>query len=220
MRLRARLALAAAIPLAISATRAHACSMAAGYKVPTNLELATRAEVIVVATITSERRAADVWDGVVVTTPTELIKGSALPPTVELPSAYLAMDSGERRFVTASAPRELRQPNPGALTGGCVRYVFAPGMRLVLFLARGRDGQLTPIRIAFSRDAEDVTGPGALWVKAVREYAAIGTGSRSEVAARLKARAAVLRAAGDADSVAIAADMDIERRGKRLAPYD
>lgn len=76
------------------------------------------------------------------------------------------------------------------------------------------------VLIAFSRDAEDVSDPDAPWVRAVREYVAIGGGPRREVKARLKARAASLRAMGNADASAIADDMDQERRGRRQPLYD
>ena len=205
---------------AVGPTAAGACSMAAGYRVPTNLELAARAETIVVATITGERKGKEPWDGAVLTRPVTLLKGPKLPEKVELGGAYLAADERSRRMVAPSDPRELRAPNPGAMIGGCVRYIFAPGMRLVLFLERGKGGRLVPIRSSFSRDAEDVSGQDALWVKAVREYAGIGAAPRAEWPARLRARAAALRAAGDADSMAIAADMVVELSGERRAPYD
>ena len=193
--------------------------MAPGYRVPTNLELAAKAETIVLATVTGERRAEEQFDGAVLTQPTALLKGTVLPKQVELRGAYLAED--ERTYGLApSEPRELRAPNPGAMIGGCVRYVFAPGTQLVLFLVRDDKGALVPFRSSFSRDAEDVAGPDALWVKAVREYAFVGSSSKREWRDLLRVRIAWLRTAGDPDSLAIAADMEIELRGKRLPNVD
>lgn len=194
--------------------------MAPDYEVPTNLELAAKADTIALATVIGERPGKEPWDSAVLTKPSLLLKGRDLPQSVELPGAYLASDAQSRRLTVPSNPRELRAPNPGALIGGCVRYIFAPGMRLVLFLERDEAGRLVPIRSSFSRDAEDVGGPDALWVKAVREYTAISAAPKREWRDRLRGRSAELRAAGDADSLAIAADMDVELSGKRLPNFD
>lgn len=221
--MRARVALAAALWLGVGAaspTIAHACSMAPGYEVPTNLELAAQADTIVLATITGERPGKEPWEGAVLTEPTLLLKGSVLPKSVELSGAYLATGADMDRLVAPSPPRELREPNPGAMIGGCVRYVFAPRTQLVLFLKRDEGGRLTPFRSSFSRDAEDVSGPNALWVKAVREYAAVSAAPPREWRSRLRDRIAALRAAGDDDGLAIAADMEVELAGKRLPAFD
>lgn len=218
-----RAVLAAAFLIGVSAglpSPAHACSMVAGYKVPTNLELAAQADTVVLATITGERPGKESWDGVVLTKPTLLLKGAVLPNSVELPGAYLAHDARSARMVAPSNPHELREPNPGALIGGCVRYIFAPKMHLVLFLKRNESGRLVPFRSSFSRDAEDVSGPDALWVKAVREYATISAAPKQVWRGRLRQRIAQLRRAGDADSLAIAADMETELSAKRLPNYD
>jgi hypothetical protein len=206
----------AAAMMAVPAA-ANACSMMPGYKVPTNLELAAKADVIVLATIDGERSAEKPWEGVVLAKPTMLLKGQALPKRVELTGAGL---SNSADAVVESDPNELRRPNPGALIGGCVRYTFRPGMQLVLFLTRNTDGSLVPFRSSFSRDAEDVPGPDALWVKAVREYATISVLPKNEWKDRLRERSVELRAAGDPASSAIARDMDIERAGNRLRSFD
>lgn len=195
-----------------------ACSMVPGYRVPTNLELAMAAEVIVVATVDGERSAGDGRIGKVIARPTLLIKGSSLPAVVEIDNT--ALDDKLPRRAARSDPRELREPNPDALAGGCVRYVFTRGMKLVLFLKRDSKGVLQPYRSSFSRDSEDVPSDDALWVKAVREYVEISKLSKAGRKAGLKRRAAELRATGDADSVAIANDMAIELTGKRLPPTD
>jgi hypothetical protein len=191
--------------------------MAPGYKVPTNLELAAKADVIVLAIVDGEQVAAEPWDRVVLATPTLLLKGTMLPRRVEVRGAGLSDSPSE---VVNSDPDELRRPNPGALIGGCVRYTFRRGMQLVLFLTRQEDGLLVPFRSSFSRDAEDVSGADALWVKAVREYAAISAFPRAQWAERLRDRGAELRAIGDASSLAIGRDMDVERSGRRLPPVD
>jgi hypothetical protein len=210
----ASLLIASGSVLAISP--AYACSMISGYKVPTNLELASKGEVIVIATVIGEKKTGGSdWDNDVIVRPDALLKGNVIPETITISGASL--DSSAR----TSAPRELREPNPDALIGGCVRYVFSKGMQLVLFLTPEKNGELVPFRSAFSRDSEDVTGPDALWAKAVREYGKISIFPKSEWKMHLKQRAAELRTEkNDPDALAIAADMDIECGGKRLAPYD
>lgn len=184
---------------------------------PTNLDLAAEAETIVVARVDGERTAADPFDGSVLATPVALLKGTVLPPRITITEAGLSDDP---RMVYRSAPRELRAPNEGALIGGCVRYVFAKGMQLVLFLHRDATGALVPFRSPFARDAEDVAGPDALWAKAVREYGRIGALPRRERRAALTARMAQLRATGNADDSAIAADMAVELSGERTPSAD
>jgi hypothetical protein len=192
--------------------------MAPGYRVPTNVELAAAAETIVVAVVEGERPGLRPYDGAVVARPVLTIKGVNASSPIIIEGAALEETAGRR--ATRSDPRELHEANPDALMGGCVRYIFAKGMRLVLFLKRNDEGALVPYRSSFSRDAEDVPADDSLWVRAVREYAAIGALSRAERKERLTARMAELTALGDADSLALAKDMQRERSGKRLSPYD
>ena len=213
--------LAVFISWLLCGSAAYACSMAPGYKVPTNLELAAAADTIVVSVIEGERKAKDKWDGSLITRPILLLKGASLPALVEVPGAVIADDPRALRMVVASAPRELREPNPGALIGGCVRYIFVKRMKIVLFLKHDETGKLIPYRSSFSRDAEDVVDDNALWVKAVREYAAISASPKTDWKRLLKDRIAALRAnASDADAIALANDMEIELKGKRLSPFD
>lgn len=207
------LALAAAAFAVAIPGQATACSVRGGYKVPTALQLVEAADTIVVATIEGERRGKGTFDGAVIARPTTLLKGSVLPGPIAIEGAGIVdrLDI----LVTRSDPHELRQPNPDALGGGCVRYAFRRDMRLVLFLKRDSGGRLVPVRSPFSRDAEDVSGDDARWVRAVREYVAIEKGPLDTQGQRLADRAAVLRRRGDADSVAIADDLLIERAAPR-----
>lgn len=204
------LAVGAAATLAVSA--GEACSPAPGYRVPSALELAAQADAIVIATVDGRRAAVSPEDTMVLATPTVLLKGAQLPPRVALEGELSeAVDIESEK----SDRRELRAPNPEALSGGCVRLVFSRGMQIVLFLKRDVAGLLRPIRKTFARDAEDVDGAGSLWSKAVRAYAAIGAAPRARWPALLAERAAALRRMGDRDSLAIADDMDVERRRLR-----
>jgi hypothetical protein len=206
-------AAALAVVLVAGAAPALACTVGGDYRTPTNLDLAVAAEVIVIATVAGERAAGEFGPGAVFVVPTSVIKGPRLPAMLEIPDATL--DDKLRRPATRSDPRELRKPNPDAMAGGCVRLSFTRGMKLVLFLKRDRDGVLQPYRSAFSRDAEDVSGDGALWVRAVQEYAAISFLPRYAYKRALKRRIAALRAAADQDSIAIADDLAIELAGRR-----
>jgi hypothetical protein len=212
-----RLAWAACAALLVPFAPADACSPVPGYRVPTTLDLVVGADAIVLASVTGARRTQE--DSSVLLVPTLALKGT-LPRTVALPGSHLEDDprlrSPDGRAVVAprSDPRELRTPNPDALSGGCVRRLFARGMQVALFLQRDRTGRLIPVRSTFARDAEDVSGPGALWVRAVREYVAIAATPRSQWPQRLRVRAAALRRAGGADALAIAADLEREARGR------
>lgn len=213
-----RAALALSVGAVLAAAPASACSVVPGYKVPTNLDLAVAGETIVLATVEGERKGEDLWSSAVVVRPTALLKGDSLPDRIELLGASLEAGAWK---VQRSDPLELRRPNPDALSGGCVRYVFAKGMQLVLFLKRGDDGKLVPYRSPFSRDAEDVAGAEALWVRAVREYAALSKLPEADRKSGLKARIAELRAMpDDPGAAALADDLQIELSGKRLPPYD
>jgi hypothetical protein len=200
---------------------ATACSMAPGYKVPTNLELVAAGETIVIAVIESDQKSADAQLGSLIARPMTLLKGSVLPEAVVIEDAILAEDARTAHMVVASEPRELRAANPGALIGACVRYIFTKGMKVVLFLKRDQAGGLVPYRSAFSRDAEDVADENALWVKAIREYVPISLAPPAARKALLCARMTALRAeASDPDAQAIADDMAVEIRRKRLPPFD
>ena len=211
--------LAAGLLAVAMAPAGQACSIGRSYKAPTNLELAEQGEVIVIAEVSGQRAGEDAYENTVIARPTVLLKGEALPPSVDLPDSWL--EEGTEMLATVSSPRELRSPNPDTLIGGCVRYLFAKGMQLVLFLHRDESGALTPFRSAFSRDAEDVENEDGLWVKAVREYAAISLLPQAQRQAQLQKRMLELQAqADDPDSLAIAEDMRIELEGAQPSLYD
>lgn len=210
------LALSFAFALAATPAIASACSVVPGYRVPTSLELAERAEVIILGTVDRALPGADAFETHVAVTPTTLIKGPGLPDEVRL-WGHLASDGMKP---THSDPRELHDPNPDALAGACTRYVFDKGMTLLLFLER-HDGELRPARYAFARIAEDVPTPEARWVKAVRLYAEVSALPEAERVAALRDRQKRLRAqTGDADAQAIAADIDRQLAGDRPPPRD
>jgi hypothetical protein len=204
-----------AAAVALTAAPAAACSVISSYRVPTNLELAERADTILLGTVEREE-GSERSIGEVIVRPTLLLKGPVLPPVVRL-RGYIPDKAVP---ATRSDPAELFRVNPDALSGGCNRYVFALGMQLVLFLERDDTGRLRPSLPPFARAAEDVPGPDALWVRAVRLYVGIAALPPKRRRAALIARREALRAAGDRNGALLAADIDRQLGTKRLAPFD
>lgn len=204
-----------ALALLLVEAPAGACSMAPGYRVPTSLELAERADTILLGTVESEIPAPERGLGQVVMRPTLLLKGSALPAVVKIPG-YIS--NGGARAV-ASDPLDLKNPNPGALTGGCTRYVFDRNMILLLFLER-RDGALILAPYSFARSAEDVPSADSLWVRAVRFYVEVAALPAAQRKRALVDRRDSLRASADPESMLLAEDIDRQIKRKRIPPYD
>jgi hypothetical protein len=200
----------------LTAAPALACSIVPSYRVPTSLELAERADTILVGTVVGERKDANGSGGVVLVRPTLLLKGSELPQQVEI-WGWL-MQAGE--LMTRSDPGELRRPNPDALRGGCVRYVFAKGMKLLLFFER-KAGKLVFASYPFARVSEDVPSDDSRWVQAVRTYVAVAALPEGERRSALIAKRDALRARPeDVDAAAIADDIDRELAAERTFPSD
>lgn len=213
--------IAAAAPIALllaTASPAAACSPMRGYRVPTSLELAERADMILLGT--AESHVPNVGEyglGSVVIRPVALLKGQSLPADLRI-RGYLSDDP---RRVVASDPRDLLSSNPGAMTGGCTRYIFKRGMLLLLFLERDSEGRLDLAGYPFARSAEDVPSPDALWVRAVRLYVEIAALPEAGRRAALVARRDALRAqTGDADAALLAEDIDRQLSHRRIPPYD
>jgi hypothetical protein len=187
------------------AAPAAACSMAPGYRVPTTLELVEEADAIVLARVDTGVPAGPpyVEGRGLVLAPLVLLKGDALPGQIEM-SGWL--EAGEAR-ATRSDPAELVEANPDAFDGGCNRYIFARGMTLLLFLSQ-KDGKTRQISYPFARTAEDVVSPDARWVALVREYVAVAALPKAARDTQLAARRDALRSKPDADSQAIAAEID------------
>ncbi|MFD1036265.1 hypothetical protein ACFQ15_16640 [Sphingomonas hankookensis] len=192
---------------------ALACSVSPKYRPPTTLDLAARADAIVIAEVDGERRSpTPEWGGDVLATTRMILHGAIAPRRIAIPESIITQD---RTILFRSAPRELREPNEGALIGGCVRYTFARGMKLVLFLSRDQRGKWMLVRGPFARDAEDVSGLNALWVKAVREYTTIAKLPERRRSVAMRQRIRALRATGTTDEVVIAADMQAELKVRR-----
>lgn len=205
----------AIVTFLIAVPVARACSVTPGYRVPTTLELAEQADAIVVAEVwepeTSPDGEPEISFGSLVT-----LKG---PPGRDIgPDRIIARSAGvlasKVRPATPSDPAELVRANPEAYAGGCTRFTFHPKKWVVLFLKRKGD-EYRVLSYPFARTAEDTTLPDSRWLKAIREYVAIAALPPAMRRARMEVRRDLLKARGDADSLAIAADIDRELNGPR-----
>ena len=204
-----------AFALACSPVPTAACSMISSYRVPTNLELAERADTIILGIIEREIPGQQDWDSQLVVRPTILLKGTALPEEIRI-GGHL---SDQFLRAVASDPRDLYNPNANALAGACVRSLFDRGMLVLLFIER-RAGVLELANYSFARTAEDIPSPDALWVKAVRIYVEIVALPQKQRKAALIARRDLLRASSHPDDKLLADDLDRQIRKKRIPPYD
>jgi hypothetical protein len=182
-----------------AATPAAACSVAAGYAPPTNLELAANADAIVLGEVVDGTATAGP-ESLVTVRPVAAIKG--LLPGQEFPLRGMALGAGE-----ASDPLELAEPNPEALAGACIRRTFPRGATVLFFLDRA-DGEWVPAGGPFSRWAEDVAGEDAPWVQLARFYARIAPLGEDQRVALLEAEREALSARTDDPAAqAMAADL-------------
>jgi len=204
-----------ALALLASAPAALACSVAPGYRVPTTLELVEQADAIIVAQPWDQRTGDDgapeiVFASLVILkgAPDREVEGDRI--VVHAPGV-LETTTGAAR---SSEPKELVRAHPEAYEGGCVRSTFHPKQWVLLFLKReGEDYRV--ISYPFARTAEDTALPDSRWLKAVREYIAIAALPPSARRARMQVRRNLLKARGDADLLAIAADFARELSGRR-----
>lgn len=188
---------------------AFACSVAPGYRVPTNLELVERSHLILLGTVTAGDFAPDSSEEqMIAVEPVEALKGAMPTGPVALP-AMIATDAE----MLPSNPYELREAHPQSFAGACVRYIFPRGSRVLFFLDR-QDGQWSEAGGPFSRWAEDVLTDDAPWLQLVRFYIGVAKLPEEERAAALAARRDELGALGD-DPVAqlLAADIDRQLAG-------
>ena len=199
----------------LAAPAAHACSVAPGYRVPTTLELAAQADAIIVAQPFDQRATAEGAPEIVFAS-LVILKGA---PGREVKDDRIVVNapgilSVEEQPARPSDPRQLVRAHPEAYEGGCVRTTFHPKQWVVLFLKREGDDYRV-ISYPFARTAEDTALPDSRWLKAVREYIAIAALPPATRRARMAVRRDLLKARGDADSLAIAADIARELAGPR-----
>ena len=155
-----------AILLLAAPLPAIACSVAPGYRVPTNVELVADADLILLATVADSDRAPDaIPEQRITIEPIAAIKGG-------LPTAPLAMPgwiaTGDEAM--PSNPYELKDAHPQSLAGACNRMSFPRGSR-VLFFLKWEGDHWRAAGGPFSRWAEDVLTDDAPWLQVVRLYA-------------------------------------------------
>jgi len=185
---------------------AAACSVAPGYRVPTNIELVERADLILLGTVTDGDFEPDgTPEQMIAVEPVAALKGAMPSAPVALP-AMIAAD-GE---MLLSNPYELNEAHPQSFAGACTRYVFPRGSRVLFFLDR-QDGAWREAGGPFSRWAEDVLTDDAPWLQAVRFYIEVAKLPEEDRAAALTARRDELAALGD-DPVARLIAADIARQ--------
>jgi hypothetical protein len=146
MRFLSQLAVAALLAAPLPA---FACSVAPGYRVPTNLELVERADLILLGTVTDGDFAPDSTDEQMISVePVAALKGAMPTGPIALPA--MIAPAAEMQL---SNPYELKDAHPQSLAGACVRYVFPRGSRVLFFLDR-QDG-----RWQRSRAVRSAAGP-------------------------------------------------------------
>ncbi|MFG6432279.1 hypothetical protein [Roseateles sp. LYH14W] len=186
-----------------AAFQAAACSLLPGYLAPSNYDLVKRAEIILLAkAVAYEPREHDL--GVFTFTPEETLKGAA----------------PARRFRVEGAP-EIRKPFPshhfGSLrswtaSGGCNVYDYRVGATYLLFLPHDPKDKVLALSIQmppYTRINEEVSGPAAPWVMAVRRYVEVSQlGSYERENAALRALQAQARRASPGSPRALVRDID------------
>lgn len=168
---------------------AQACSVRAPYRTPTTLQLVEQADTIVLARVVDGgpypyEDFARMGGRLASLVPFATLKGGYSEQPVIFNEATLELPGAGLRAVP-SDPRNLVDANPDAFSGSCNRTVFRENMIVVAFLRR--DGsRFVPFAPPFSRALEDVPTATALWVKAVRIYAAVAAKPKSSRQAEMR----------------------------------
>lgn len=200
---------------------ALACSVVNEYRVPTNLELAQSAELILLGRVTGEQQSAD-DDGpqsrAILVEPVAALKGSLPARPIALPGMMLATGRAEK-FGMLSNPYDFGMAHPASYIGGCVRYIFPQGTTALFFLKRGDDGTgWIPAGGPFSRWAEDALSDDAPWPRLARLYARAAAMPEAERKALLETeRTALAARTGDVVARLMAADIARQLLGPNAA---
>ena len=185
---------------------AIACSVAPGYRVPTNVELVADADLILLATVSKGDAAPDaIPEQRISVEPLAAIKGDLPTAPIVMPG-WIATDAE----AVLSNPYELHDAHPQSLAGACNRMSFPRGSR-VLFFLKWEGDHWRAAGGPFSRWAEDVLTDEAPWLQVVRLYAEAAALPAGERTAYLTARRADYGAESD-DPVAQLIAMDIDRQ--------
>jgi hypothetical protein len=201
------LASALALALATVPAAAFACSPAPGYSVPTNLELARTADLVLLgevvggtAGVALEPQAAKIE-----VRPLSVLKGLMPTANLVIPGMYPGDDAGGEG---ASDPLAFGDAHPSAYSGACIRRIFPPGARVLFFLERV-DGEWAPAGGPFSRWAEDVESEAAPWVQLASFYIEAARLPEAERNALLEEQREALSVHQDRpEALAMAADIE------------
>lgn len=207
------LALAAA--LAAGTAPALACSPAPGYSVPTNLELAQTADLVLLGEVVSGTSGAalEPQAAKIEIRPIAALKGLMPSGNLVMPGMYLA-DPGEDAGGT-SDPLAFGDAHPAAYSGACIRRTFPLGARVLFFLERV-DGEWAPAGGPFSRWAEDVSSETAPWVQLTSFYIEAARLPEAERSALLEEQREALAVHQDRpEAVAMATDIERSLAGPR-----
>lgn len=206
----------AALPLtllAAIASPALACSVSAEYRVPTNLELAADAEMIVLGQVVggSPMEATSSDNARLSVRPVAMLKGALPGDPIQLQGMFLA----DERHGMLSNPYDLADAHPMAWAGGCIRYAFPAHTQVLFFLKRHpENGQWGPAGGPFSRWAEDVLDPQAPWPVLTALYVRAAALPPAARTALLEAeRETLLDRAGDPVARLMAADITRQLAG-------
>lgn len=194
------LAIVAALP-----TTASACSVASGYRVPTNLELVARAEVVALVEVVSgpsEFKEGSPSDAGVKVRPLRFLKGTARAEDLSLTGLVSWNGKAVPAIVTP-----LDESHFSVGLGACVRMFYTPGDLLIATYER-TDGRLHQVGAPFSRAVENVSGPDDLWVRIAARYVDIASGPAGGLEDRARAARDAAQAADDIVSAALAVDLD------------
>lgn len=191
--------------LAGLAVPAQACSVEEGYRVPGNIELIEKADLVVLATVVSGPETFDDVIGEegpaprVVLRPIRALKGEA--PAELRVFGYFRL--GDEAFPVF--PTRLDQTHPTTMMGACIRQGYAKGATVLAMFRRTPEGYVQ-LDDPFARAVEDVAGPDDLWVRAAEKY--VEWLATPDPRAVLETQRQELLAASDADSQAMAGDID------------
>lgn len=173
------------------AAPASACSVAQGYRIPSNFEMVHDADLIVLARVVAGP------DRQVELVPVQVLKGRYDGRRLVLPGVV----AWRGRPTILPSPTPLRAPHFSVWSGGCIRALYSEGSLVVAMFALTPEGMFQ-VGGAFSRSVEDVEGADGLWVRTVSEY----------LAAQQGVTGATLRSAGERLRIRMA-----ERRGNLAA---
>jgi len=156
--------------LALGSAPALACSIDAKHRVPTNVELVDKADLVVLAVVQSGPRTYEEgWNGrdfepQVVLSPIKVIKGAS-PRRLHVEGVV----SDERGRPYRRLPTALDDVHPSTLEGSCFRQRYPIG-GMVLAMFRRTSSGYEQLFEPFARVVEDVEGPEALWPRAAELY--------------------------------------------------